>query len=706
MPCNPADNTINPPLIPPIPIPGFGIPIAPIQTPFSNLNLPTSLISNLGELVDSLSLLFPSSVFKPTVDNFTKVVFDLIANLLTQIAPFLSFYNFIMALLNLIMCIIEIICALTNPFKLVPAIIHLFKDCLPPFMLMFPWLALIAIIISLLLLILALVEYLIAAVLAIVEEIIRNIKILSSAVSFQDATVTLAAIQKLAELLCLIQNVMAILAALGAVMAIIQALSLIGGGLACDDSTCCSPDVCPAFIKNSPVNGTAGQMVYSSQVSTDVTSVFENISGLPPGFNASVFNIAPVRTERWQLIDTSLPPPQYPFSSIITPATDPLTLNVTDKFWPEGITFNARTPKNRACYTCDLRFQADPSVFDISDSTLRYFRVIDCIVVREPYIGLLDYQENLVLSNLNGTLNLEGGLVFEDDGETPYMIDGTQATLNTFIHKTNQTTVSTPPDDLIVFSDVTYSLKPGYSALMGYQLITAGCIPEIRVEKTIFNAVLASEDIRAVFAKLQPVPPGKKVPSVGILPNVQGAQDCVINSLSDFRKNVTLETAAIFQANVETCLGDLRDQTLAAICGAIIAAVSQFKSTMTLSTDVEFTTRPITVNVVLKDPVGTNVGVNIPSTCVPQVENLLVGEVTLGEISDFKYDGNSSFNAFITSNTSGSGTLNVTFNGKLFSSFVSGTNETSSQIIENTLPYTFVDATVEPIIRRDNTDKE
>lgn len=705
MPCDPSQNTINPPVIPGIPIPGFGIPIAPIQIPFPNLSLPTGLIPDLGALVSSLSLLFPSSTFIPTIDNFTKVIFDLIANLLTQIAPFLSFYNFIMALLNLIMCIIEIICALTNPIKLIKAIIHLFKECLPPFMLLFPWLALIAIIIALLLLILALIEYLIATILAIILEIIRNIKILASGLSFQDATSTLAAIQKLAELMCLIQNIMAILAALGAIMAIIQALTLFGGSLACDDSSCCSPDVCPPFIKNSPVNGITGQMTYSSQVEADTASIFAGVSGLPSNFDASVFNIPQIRTERWQLVDAGFN--QYPFSSIVSPTVDPLTLNVTDKFWPEGISFNAKTPKNKACYTCDIRVQVNPSVFGIPDTKTRYFRVIDCIVVREPYIGLLDYQEILTMINFTGTLNIEGGLVFEDDGKTPYMVNGIQATLNTFIHKPSQTTVSAPQNDLIVFNNIEYSLKPGYGALMGYQLITVGCIPDVRIEKAVFNAVLASEDIRAVFLKLQPVPAGKKVPSIGILPNVQGAQDCVLNSLSDFRKNVTLETAALFQANIEICLGDLRDQTLAAICGAIIAAVSQFKSTATLSTDVEFTTRPIKVNVLLKDPIGTNVGINIPLTCIPQVESRLKGEVTFGEVSSFKYDGASSFNAFVSSKNSGSGILNIMFDGKLFSTFVPGTTDNvPSKIIENTLAYTFIDAVGEPIVRRDNTDKE
>jgi len=59
------------------------------------------------------------------------------------------------------------------------------------------------------------------------------------------------------------------------------------------------------------------------------------------------------------------------------------------------------------------------------------------------------------------------------------------------------------------------------------------------------------------------------VPSTGILPNVTGAQQCVLDALTAFRNNVSLESAAEFQSTVETCLGDLKDQTLATICGAV-----------------------------------------------------------------------------------------------------------------------------------------
>jgi hypothetical protein len=179
-----------------------------------------------------------------------------------------------------------------------------------------------------------------------------------------------------------------------------------------------------------------------------------------------------------------------------------------------------------------------------------------------------------------------------------------------------------------------------------------------------------------------------------------------MNALSNFRKNVTLESAALLQAEIETCLGDLKNQTLTAVCGAIIAAVSQFKSEITLSSDVEFTTRSIQVNVLLKDPAGTNISNNIPTDCASSISEKLTGEVTLGEISKFSYNGSSSFEAQITSNVSGTGILKMLFDGKVFSSFVPGVDGNSSQIVEKELEYTFVDTAFEPIVRRDNTDKE
>lgn len=705
MPCSPSLNSINPPSFPPLPTPG-GISFAPIQLGgFPNISLPTDLLEDLLDLVNSLGLLFPSSTFKPNIDEFTKSILDAISNLLSQVAPFLSFYNFIMALLKLIVCIIEVLCAIPNPFKIAKAMVKLFKECLPPFMLLFPFLALIAMIIALLLLILALIEYIIATIIALIEDLIKNLTILGQGVTLQDPEATLAAIQKISNLLCIIQNILAIFVALGAIMAIIEALAKISGGTICDGDDpngCCSPDVCPSFIKDGPITGLFGQLTYHNQVGLDLASALGISAEI-----AALLKIAPTRSELWQFVDTSLIASHH-FKEIITPIIDfSESPPVIATFWPEGLVFDATTAPNKFPYTVDMRILMNPIQFVTTDiKGSRYMRITNCGVVHRPYLGVLNFVNLLdPNSNQNGTLNLEGGLVFEDDGYTAYMINGMQATLNTFIHKAPITqNVPQTIEDGIFFNNIEFIFNPVYGTLMSYSLITAGCMPNLAIEKGIFNNILIAEDVRAVVDKLGPRTAGEVVPSIGMLPNVAGTQNCVIDALTEFRKNVSITNAALFQASAVTCLNDLRNQTQSLICEAIIAAVSQFKSTMSLDADVQFTSRPIVVSVSLKDAGGTNIGLNIPANCVPEVENKLNGEVTFGKISSFKYDGHALFNADVTSDISGTGTVSVLFDNKIFNTVVQGVGATVTAINHNTLPYSFVNVGHEAAVRRDQTD--
>ncbi len=712
-PCNTDGLSISPPVVPPI---GgdFGIPIAPITDPFPGVNIPTGLIEDLYGLVNQLGAIFPSGTFKPNIDTFTKKILDLISDILRQIAPFLSFYNFIMALFNLILCIIEVLCAIPNPFKIASAMAKLFSQCLPPFLNLFPWLALIAMIIALILLIIALIQYLIQTILAIINEIIRNILILSKGFTFQDATSTLQATIKIAELLCLVQNLMAIFIAIGAIISIIQALAQFAGGAVCDDEDaagCCSPDVCPPFIKESPLTGTAGRLVYHKQVGIDVSEV----DGIPEELAALLAaTIPPVRPESWQLYDVASGQDHY-FKEVITPVISlsyPISVNT---FWPEGITYNNETPVSKAAYTVDLTITMNPKDFVPTDfKGIRKMVIKDCIVTHRPYIGVYNYANDKVTTstNDNGTLKLEGGLVYEADGTTPFLVDGVQATLNTFIHQADSLSATTPStNDAVVFSDVEFSFKPVYGTLMGHSLITAGCLPEVRLEKKVLNATLVSEDVRAVIEKLPQTSAGSRtgnspngVTSGGILPNVTAAQNCVVSALNQFRTNVTLETAASFQASVQACLGDLLDQCNQVVTGAVTAATSQFKSTLSLNTNLEFVTRPITATVQLLDAGGTNIGTNLPPDSSTTVASLLQGEVTLGTISSFSYDGYGSFNAQITSDFAGDGYVGVSFNNRIFSTVIPLANGVPSSIIENRLPYQFIGTPAGAGVRRDVTD--
>ena len=435
MPCKASDNSIDITAPPPPTIPGLGSIFAPIQIPIPELDLPTELLEDLLALMSQIGALFPSGLFKANPDLGMKNVLDFIANLLSQLAPFLSFYNFIMAALNLIICIIEVLCAIPNPFAVASKLKKLFTECLPPFLQLFPWLALLAMILSLLLLILALILYILEQILGIIAQIIRNILIFTDAVQLSDAESVIAAANKIASLLCFVENFMALFLAIAAILAIIQALAKFAGGAICGDSDsegCCSPEICPPFIRDNKeidVVGT-GSLVYYRNIGLDVTG----IPGIPAALASSMsVLLQPLRQERWQLFDTNAST-TTPIQLIITPTTP--VFYGGQIFYPDQ-EFDENTPVGRAPYTVDMTMSLDPGAFYPNDALgLREFQIKDCIVIRKPYVGLIPFNSSLATANgSTGTFNLEGGLVFEDDGETPFLTsDGYQATLNTFIH--------------------------------------------------------------------------------------------------------------------------------------------------------------------------------------------------------------------------------------------------------------------------------
>lgn len=707
MPCNSNQNTINVAIPPISPIGGFGLPFSPIQGPNLSFDLPADLLEDILGLTQKLGALFPSGVFKANPDFSMKTVLDFVANILSQLAPFLSLYNFIMAALNLFICIIEVLCAIPNPFAVAAKLKKLFANCLPPFIQLFPWLALIAMIIALLLLILALVEYIIATILAIVAALIKNLQVLADGLKLKDSQSTLAAAQKIASLLCFIQNILSIFVAIAAIISIIEALAAFaGGGICSDEDTdgCCAPSICPSFVKNTPdgVTVTNGSLIYYNDIKLNSATIFASL-GIP-GIENLLGNLPKPRDERWQLIDNAFLQAIYPISLIITPVFDPngVLANSTGDgniFWPDPLTFSSTDQLKKAPYTVDIRMRLDPNQFNAADiKGSRYIRIKDCIVVRKPYVGVLDQSNNIQFTNIGGTLNIEGGKVYEDDGITAYNINGQQATLNTFIHN-NALTVSSGNalpiiDDAIKFDGIEFIWKPNAGALAGYNLVTVGCIPSLSIEKAVQNSIITAEGTASVLQKLP----------AGIMPDMLGAQACVQNALTDLRKDVSIVGAAKFQAATQSCLTTIQTQAQSIVCNAIIAAVSQFKSTIELDTDVQFTTRPIIASVTLKDPTGTVISGNIPASCIPTIISGLKGQVTLGKIDKFTYDGKQTFKAEITSEEVGVGELSVSFDGKIFNKVEAATVTTNSVISENLLPYTFVTGTSETQVRRDPSD--
>lgn len=709
MPCDPSNNSLNPPFIPGIPIPGFGIPFSPLSIPLPDFTFPTGFPENILDLLNKLTALFPSIDFKPNLDDLTNSVLKAISSVLSQIAPFIGLYRFLQAALNMILCIIEVLCTLPNPFRLIRAMTRLFKRCLPDFLNLFPWLALLAMLIALLLLILALIEYIINRLIAFIKEIIQNLIVLGEGLSLQNEDALIAAAQKIAQLLCLIDNLLAILVAVAAILSVFEALAQIGGRTVCGDSNnssgddvgCCDTAVCPAFISNNDsLIGTSGELIYHRAILPDIRLWLPPSLGSAPSFPSSALN--PIRAESWQFVNQAINQ-QYKFRDIIDVIIDngvnPPTENT---FFPDGQFYENTANTSKIPYSLTTTIKSfDPKVFHPSDIGGARTFVIKNMVVNRPYIGVFNYNNNINTSfNSTGTLPISGGKVYEADGTTPYFVGGTQATLETFIHADPVVGPLPVSEDGYFNSNIQFDLNINHPILMSFGLITLGCIPSLSVERLVANARASAVGLGSVISRIGP------------LPNVTAAQTCAAQAMTQLRTNVSIANAAIAQQTIINCLNVLQQQTQSSISQLINNGTSIFTSTVTIDPSIQFITRKIKATVTLKDAGGTNVCTNLPSIVSDGVASQIHGNVTLGHITNFAYDGYTVFNADITSSTPGDGYLTVSFAGNTFSTVLNLSSDTTPSVIaEVKLPYTFIGVGVgadgsaqEALPRRDATD--
>lgn len=98
-----------------------------------------------------------------------------INSMLAALAPFISAYGLILPILGVIRGIIEIMCAMMNPFAVIAAVIRLFVKWIPPFISLFPPFAGIVIILSTIKAILAIVFFILTEVVPTIQLIINNI---------------------------------------------------------------------------------------------------------------------------------------------------------------------------------------------------------------------------------------------------------------------------------------------------------------------------------------------------------------------------------------------------------------------------------------------------------------------------------------------------------------------------------------------------
>ncbi len=655
--CDPNENTLNPPRLGPPPvIPGFGSPFAPLQDSFPDIKLPINDVpEDVIDLINRLFLLLPGgATLKPNLDSFyNNNLLSAISSLFNEIAPFLALYSFFQPMLNMVLCILDVICSLIAGAP--KAAKRLFKKCIPQFLSLFPWMAIPAMLLALLLLLLALIEYIINMLISYINDIIENIKMMAEAVQYGAEEDIIATAEKIAHLLCMIDDLFALFVAVQAVFQVIQALAEMVGRSVCskarsgDDGYCCTDDICPGFIAYSPdgLSGISGQLIYHKTIDYTTTG----------------FSVPPVREERWQFIDAQTQP--YNFSDIVTPIGGNI-------FWPTPNEYGKTNPLNRVPYNIDLRMELDPSVFGHTDTGgTRYFRVKNSIVSSQPYIGWVNYAGGNE-GPYNGTLPLIGGLVYEDD-LTPYIQGGRHLTLDQFVVQPATTTVPSVEDGYFI-DNIEYTLNINHTYLVKEGIISLFCSPELSQEQAIIDATF---DISSVASRV-------------VIPDVGATVACLQNSLNEFRKDVSLEKAVEFSAASSACLEALRSQTTQSYIDAFITSVSPYHSLFTVNPDLQFLDLPVVIKFTPKDANGTLIGFSIPEYAQPIIAEKIVPSISFGSVGVFTYDGKDSFVANINSSEPGDGDATLSFNGNQISEIINRDNEDPTAISPIIRTYEFI----------------
>lgn len=647
--CSPKQLKFDPkdPALPNL-VPGFGISKSiniGLNEDFDGYSPP-----NLQDLAKWVDLIMPGGSLKqPYNIKVDESVFDAVVKYLDKAYPFLMYYKLLLPILELILCVIEVLCALPNPFKTVRAVRRLFRNCIPNFLSLFPIFALPLFLISLLLLLIALIEYILQQLLKIVELITRNIRILINARDRKDAVSYKAVLQKIAWALCVFEGLFVVLGIFKAIFDVIkEILNKTFSIPPCDDGdngddSCCSTDVCPAFFKNKEIASSSGILQYLHEIKQPNMLISGSISA------PSNIVYSTVRKQSIQFFDETSSQ-DLQFINI----SKPYDLPYEKVFFPKDVSFNKDTPPQQAPYTVDLRIFYMPYRYGRHDTAgNRYVRIKDCIVTKEPTSYLDTYESNTVAFS-RGVLQLAGGKVFEDDGITPVNLNGSQASIDTFINKP----VEERPyyylqdeDDSIKYANVSYTLKINHDLLsMKYGLLTVGCSPETSEDKASLSAALVTADTKQNEVK-KILDDNFPDPSITI--------DEVNTALSVFRANVGIEGANLLKDTVTVSLNKLKGDALRAVEKMILISYDQYKSNVYLDTDMQFTTLPIRVKAEILDANGQSITSNLPASVASNVAKKISAKVTFGNIGDFEYDGAKYFYANLYSKDAGQGSVTL-----------------------------------------------
>ncbi len=699
--CDPLENNINVPHPPPLPgLPGFTLDV---NFPTPNIGLPEGIPEDILDWVRRLQLSLPGGgLLKEMLETLQETIAAIISHLLAYLNMFMSFYNFALAIIEVIICIINVLTAVMNPFKVIKRVKCLIRKCFPLFIrVVLPFFAYLALLLALLALLLALIEYIIALLKRLIEQLLKNLKRLTKMFEQGNSNTALAIVSKIADLMCLFEHIFVLLGVIDLIISLVKdkwektfkqcnGSDNNSGNILSEDALCASFLQAPESLVDadnevwkSRVKGSNGELWYCNEV-----------YGAPfVGFPAT--SVAKLRPETVYLRDTTLVN-ALQFKNMI--AFKPLSENREFPFFPFDSTITASLPYEKIPYFSDITVYVDPN----DGYGPRNFLIENTVVTLPTYNAILTVTSNNPITTYDPTafLTLSGGQTTNDVyGYNGYTIAQLLKAANPGL----------PPSingngGNSYYTNINHQLEINFLALAEYMLITMDCIPSVKEEFDYFETVnekSLSNDLASAVD----------------LPDVGSAISNMTACLNNYQSNITLETTEEFSTCMNEILSNLSDEANTAYCQLLEASIDIYNTDVDLEPEIQFVTEPIEIIVTPKNNDGNTLadlmgGFSTSIDVDGCLASKFTADATLGNVSDFAYDGYGNFIAQIISHEPGDGYVTISFDGEQIPQLSTPTNLNQEPSINNDpLEYSFVGffvdgygAGVLPLPRREERD--
>lgn len=480
-----------------------------------------------------------------TLPSSTINLGDVIAGHAGALSTFTSMYSAITVVLKMISCIIDVLCAITNPFALVSAMVKLFGTCLPDFLLLFPQLALPAIIICMLKIVLAILEYVLSVLGPLFADIFENISNLVEAFATGNQDSVDAISFKIAALIKEILNSTGILAVLGGLYVMIQALIKAAIALPCSGACSgCGDTQCNDTIRQTSIEADDG--VY-------------NIIYNENGFDYELFFSSATKTEDFKNIIQFFPV-GLDYANV---KRENVPFILTDSFGNSFVVKNSDSDGVLQLQTIAPEYNVDGYLNNTDFAGLpysdlksaRFTTSIDTFTNDHvnKYIKLQDTRDAADAVKNTGTWKIMGvydgyNILLTKDTDWGFpSVFGT-------IHL-RWLVIPSAPNETLTYS---YSIEINHDELIRHALIGVGCHPAIKASRD--GAVNRYPDLNVSLPALPDLPNvddclnvPKNIDATYVLNNYQtlganllASESCINNTLGDFSNQLKSYVSNIY----------------------------------------------------------------------------------------------------------------------------------------------------------------